>query len=153
MSQPVVFSDQDLQAAIVSHFKEQGVTINEDTARQLTQEVRGKLKQSTDDELKLALSEMKMELSPTIASSEPSALYAHSVVNTNAKIYNIVNSAFKNMNRDDVTQAMAQLAQAANSNGATLKEQKNIIAKEIHNAQRNLSRVESKIKSISGFDE
>lgn len=153
MSQPVVFSDQDLQAAIVAHFKEQGVTINEDTARQLTQEVRRKLKKSTDDELKLALSEMKMELSPTISSSNSSYLHAHSVVNTNANIYNIVNSAFKNMTRDDVTQAMAQLAQAANTNGKTLKEQRNVISKEIHNAQRNLSRVETKIKSISGFDE
>lgn len=154
MSQIINYTDDDLVSAIVTYWGNQGVTVNQNTAQQLAQEVRAKLKENTLDELKLALSEMKMELSPSTAGLREDAILAISALNGTNQIQNLIKNAdFGNMARNEVEEFLAQLASAAERTGISIKQQRQLLAKDIHNKQRQLDRVEQRIKSYSAFNE
>lgn len=157
MSNQIQFNDQDLKQAIMSHWANQGVQVMENTADQMVQQVKSKLKNNTSDELKLALSELKLELTPTTSASEyHNLLIASHLKNIKTASYILLEKtaeAYKNMGRQEIMSLLGDLTQLAKESGRTLEEQKKYIDSLIGKIDKRLVRVTEQISALSNFDE
>jgi hypothetical protein len=157
MSTKVQLSDEALKGAIINHWKGLGIAITDQTSNDMVKEVRGKMKEGTDDELRLALSELKMDLTPddpTISSSNRLIVTAESVIKNYALgSYVLKNASLEGMSRDEVSRLISDLSAMASANGRTMKEQRTWISAEIHRLQKRIKRISDEMANLSNFDE
>ena len=69
MEEQIQFNDESLKRAIVVFWSKQGIVVDDTTAQKFVKDIRDKMKSSTTSELQLALSELKMELTPEAEAS------------------------------------------------------------------------------------
>jgi len=157
MSTQVSFNDEDLKNAIKKHFQGQGdvpVIIPDDMLNQLVQDFKTKQKKHTIEEFKLLLSELKMELQPSVAT-----VNIGMIVESDVKpIQNVFAALWReggwgNATRNEISQLLAHLSSIARQNGKSIPEQRKLIEAEKSKLRHKIDALNSKVAEYNNFNE
>jgi len=150
MSELIQFNDEDLKKAIVQYWGGQGITIADETAMKLVEEVRSKMQNQTLDELKLAINQLKLELS----SEKEASLNFNIIINSSSKFLNSLAkfSAFEEMKKEEIKEAFKNLIEAAQKAGQDLPTFRQNLKSEKDKLIKRLRLIKDKIDRLNNYD-
>jgi len=143
---------ENLKGAILNHWKEDGVYIADQTAVQMAEEVASKMKAPTLDELRLALSELKLDLNPTEARTNDMVVTAKSVISKSIDALHKV-GGFGGATREEVEMASKEIINLAKRTGNSIKQEREEIQKRKKRTKRLRETVYNKINAINNFED